>query len=123
MNPIKRQWTAGVVIALSAGVGCNEARWREANTERQARIKKMATAYAAREAEGPERVRATIEMDRELATQRKACLQRTLDMVRQDWDRDITRWGDEAPHRAAALREIWDGHPETIPDTWARMVY
>jgi len=112
-----------IVVVLWAVVGCNDAKWREASAARQERIKQVASWYAAHDAAGSERIEETLKIDRELAEHRADHLEYTIDLIHRGYERDVRRWHDQGPRRDAALRKLWNAHPETIPDTWARMVY
>lgn len=50
-------------------------------------------------------------------------LARTGDMVQREVESDITRWSEERPKRRAFASRYFRGNPETIPATWAKMVY
>jgi len=119
-------WLTGSALAsliVAAVVGCSDARWKEANAVRQARITEELHWYSAHDAAGPERIAETMGFAREQAKHRAENLEYTIRLARQMHERDVQRWRDEAPKREAALRQLWNGHPETIPDTWASMVY
>jgi hypothetical protein len=113
----------GVAIVVMTAAGCNDARWKEVGAVRRARIAAELKRYSDREAAGPERIKETMEIDRRLAEHSAENLEWTTELIRRSHERDVRRWHDEAPDREAMLRGQWNGHPETIPDTWARMVY
>jgi hypothetical protein len=113
----------GAAIVAMTAAGCNDARWKEASAVRHARIAEELRRYSAYDAAGPERIKETMEIDRKVSEHRAENLEYTTELIRRLHERDVRRWVDEAPDREAMLRELWAGSPETIPDTWARMVY
>ena len=123
MNRVETPLFIGTTIAVMTFVGCNDARWRDASAVRQTRITEGLKQYSAHDAAGPERIKETLEIDRRMAKHHSDNLDYTTDLFRRLHERDVRRWYDEAPDREAMLRELWNAHPETIPDTWARMVY
>lgn len=50
-------------------------------------------------------------------------LARTEKLVQREVESDITRWSEERPKRRAFTSRYLRGKPETIPATWAKMVY
>ncbi len=120
---IKKSCVLWLVAIFPALTGCQDAKWQAANEERQDRIKKITSEYAAHDANGMERIKHTIEVSRDLDVWRAECRDRMSGVIRESWDHDIRRWRDDAPKREAMLRDEWNGEPDRIPRTWARMVY
>jgi hypothetical protein len=110
----------GIALILS---GCSDPRFKQKQNRRDARITRHLTEYAAHDAAGVERMRQTVELDKELSRQRAEHLTRTCGLVRALHERDVRRWKEEEPLRKARLEALSRGKPDEIDDTYAKMVY
>jgi hypothetical protein len=70
-----------------------------------------------------ERIERTVGRMREARQNRCEHLEKTADFVHKELGNDRRRWCEERPKRRAFAYDKWHGRPETIPNTWARMVY
>ncbi len=115
------------MIAL-AGLGlsttsCNRPAWEAGKAERMQKIDKKLCLIQKREASRPERLNRL-----EARIQKSRCyhaehLESTRALVHREWESDKTRWCEECDKRREFARRQWCGKPDTIPATWAKIVY
>ncbi len=109
--------------ALALAGGCNRPVWDQKSEERMANIHNHASWYTDYNAAGSERMESTAGLIRKRRSYHEEHLEQTSDMVRKEMESDENRWHDEQPKRRAFARQQWRGNPDTIPSTWAKMVY
>ena len=120
-NPSTILWVAfGFTVVLS---GCSDPRFKQQQNRRDARMARYLNDYAAHDAEGVDRIRQTVELDKTLAEWHAENLTRTCGLVRALHERDVQRWKEEEPLRKARIEALLRGKPEEIDDTYAKMVY
>lgn len=112
-----------VVAAMALTLGCNRPMWEKDTADRQARIHKHVDWYAKHDAAGKERLHAMSNRIEKHRRYHEEHLDRTRALVRREMEADERRWHDERPRRRAFARRQWYGDPDTIPATWAKMVY
>lgn len=110
----------GIVAILS---GCSDPRFKHQQKIRNERITYHLNDYAAHDAAGMDRVRQTLDLNTKLNEQRAEHLTYTCDLVRDTHERDVRRWNEDQTRRLDSLRAIFQGKPDQVPDTWAKMVY
>ncbi len=103
--------------------GCGSPRFQQKQEKRDERIAYHLNAYAAHETEGMDRVHQTLDLHARLNEQRAQHLTFTCGMVRDQYENDVRRWNVNRTRRRESIRAIFHGRPDSIPDTWAKMVY
>lgn len=115
------------VCALGAAVGgcahTKDPRFEQRTAERKANIQRVVDRFAAREAEGPERLAHIARLTEEAAERHQTNLERTLEVVRQKDRRDRERWPKSWARARAKIAEELAGDPENIDATIPRMFY
>ena len=104
-------------------LACNTRRWEAGKEIRTEKVNRTASYFQDREAEGPERIDRTMQTIEHSQMYHEDHLARTGKLVRTEWDSDKKRWSEERPKRRAFASRYWHAKPETIPTTWAKMVY
>lgn len=124
MNRFVRDVTClAIAAALSLSGGCQSPGWEQSKETRTQEMRNTTSYFVEHERQGPDRINRTmgsIERSHEYHVDHLA---RTGDVVRSEWEYDKTRWTEERPKRRAFASRYWHGKPETIPSTWAKMVY
>ena len=112
-------------LALGAMVlgGCNRPVWEKKSEERGARVHNKLSRYAKHDADGSERMEKTFNLMSQRRGYHEEHLEKTSSLVRKEMESDSRRWSEERPKRRAFARRQWCGNPDTIPGTWAKMVY
>jgi len=110
-------------LLLIAMTGCNHSLWEPKKELRQNRIHTLSCRYARHDAEGTERIHRTLGRTSRLCAYHKEHLAKTSALVEREIESDKRRWHDEEPKRRAFIHQQWRAHPETMPKTWAKMVY
>jgi hypothetical protein len=111
------------VGAVAFAGACNRLTWERKSEDRRARIHHHVSRFAEHDATGTVRMESTFNRMRQRRCYHKDHLEQTSALVRKEMESDERRWGDERSHRRAFAHRQWNGHPDTIPNTWARMVY
>lgn len=108
---------------LLSGLACQRLAWEAGKERRWESFDRTAGYFRRREAEGPERLERSRATIRKSQAYHEDHLQRTSTMVKNEWEGDKTRWVEEQPKRREFASRYWRGKPETIPTTWAKLVY
>jgi hypothetical protein len=110
-------------LPLLFSAGCNHALWETKKERRVNRIHTLSCRYAKHDAEGKDRIHRTLGRASTHCEYHKEHLAKTSALVEREIESDERRWREEAPKRRAFVHWQWQAHPETIPSTWAKMVY
>ena len=112
-----------LTTALSALPACNSPSFKHDHAIRQERTERLREVVATREYNRPERIHALSDTTRRLGHWRADNLGYTARMPEERERRRRDRLQEQAPERHERVRSIFRGKPETIPRTWADMVY
>lgn len=104
-------------------IGCQDPRFQDAQTVRDARIEAYVSRHQAREAARPMHIRRLTEMWQDQRANRAEHLEFTLERIAVWHARNRREWEESADARAALCRAIREGRPEKIPQTWATLAY
>lgn len=111
---------AGLVLSCTA---CNRPVWEEKSATRRQAIHDEVCRFRDHEAAGKERLAHTGRRIHKMHCYHKEHLKSTTEFVRGEIDSDQRRWCEEREKRRAFARRYFRDQPDTIPHTWARMVY
>ena len=109
--------------AIALAGGCNRPAWERKSEERRARLHHHVSWFAEHDATGTDRMETTFHRIRQCRCYHEEHLDKTSSLVRKEMEADERRWCEERPKRRAFARRQWFGNPDTIPGTWAKMVY
>lgn len=112
-----------VVASLTGVPACNSSKYKDKRYERDQRIYKMSTDYAAYDKAGPERMNYVVGVDRKVRQRSQDSLDRTLKYIDETSQRDQTRWDSQQKNRQSWWKRIFGGKPEQMEDTFAKMTY
>ena len=104
-------------------IGCNTPRWEAGKHARSEKMHNTASKFRQHEAGGPERIDRTVVTIGKSRAYHEDHLVRTSKLVHSEWEYDKTRWVEERSKRRAFAGRYWHGKPDTIPATWAKMIY
>ena len=104
-------------------IGCQDARFQDAQAVRDARIRAYMSRHEFREATRPVHIRRLSETLQDQRARRSEHLEFTLERIAGWHARDRQDWEESADARAALCRAIREGRPEEIPQAWAYMIY
>lgn len=110
-------------ILLLGMCGCQPKLWHEKTDARREHRHKLVSNYARYDIEGIERIDRSLKNAETLCQYHQDHLVRTADFIENKFASDQQRWRDEQPRRRSFIRRQFHGAPETIPATWAKMVY
>lgn len=103
--------------------GCNRPAWEKKSAQRREAVRHHVCWYKVHDAAGKERLGVTFGRIRKARCYHEEHLETTADLARREMEYDERRWCEDRPKRRAFARRQWCGNPDTIPDTWAKMVY
>lgn len=112
-----------LLAAMAFTCGCNRPLWEKKSAERQERIHKHVCWYAKHDAAGKERLDTMSNRMEKHRCAHEEHLEKTRSLVRREMESDRRRWCEERPKRRAFARREWCGDPDSIPGTWAKMMY
>ncbi len=112
-----------VAALLLCCPACNGPGWVEKTDRRRDAIQRHANNYAEFDADGVERMGMTCDRIHRNAGYRAEHLENTATRVKAEFDSDVDCWREDQPKRRDFISRYWHGQPETIPNTWSRMIY
>lgn len=104
-------------------LGCHTARWEAKKQQRTEKIDREVSRYVAYDLAGEERMHRTLGTAERSYHRHQESLQRTSARVEREMESDVKRWHEEIPKRRKYVRGQWETRSESIPRTWALMVY
>lgn len=116
--------SCAVVLGVSLWLsGCDSTKYKSARYERDQRMYKMSTDYAAYNKAGPERMSYVVGVDRKVRARQQESLERTLKYIEDSSEREQARWDSQSKTRQSWFQRIFKGKPEQMEDTFAKMTY
>lgn len=122
-----RPWPAFAVLAIAVialpATGCQSARFAAKRQVRDQRIRELGRLYAAREATASKQLQHIADVQRELRGRHAKRLRDTLQLIEDDYHRDVRRWREQSPVRRDRFRAMLEGRPAEIPEFVAETIY
>jgi hypothetical protein len=120
-----RAWSVWCVAAggLLLSAGCHSERFAEAQAIRNERIARDYAGCVEREAHRRDSMRTALDQAHESEAWHRKQLKETEQALHDRRIRAVQEWRENSPQRRADYSEGLRGHPEDIPDTFAKMIY